>query len=84
MKKLILGTIACAFLVSPALASDFAADQAKELGKIIAKMDTVKNDPVKMDFITKKRNCVEKATNVEDLQKCIAEFPAEKKDATAK
>ena len=84
MKKLILATIVCAIIVSPALAGDFAAEQAKTLGNIITQMDKMKDDPAKMDFLTKKRNCVEKATKVEELQKCLTQFPPEKLDAPAK
>ena len=84
MKKLILATIACALLAGPALASDFAAEQAKALGEIITEMEQMKNDPAQMDLLTSKRNCVEKATSIEGLQECIAQFPPMNMEAAAK
>ncbi|MCF6187414.1 MAG: hypothetical protein L3J49_08080 [Desulfobulbaceae bacterium] len=84
MKKLILATIACAFIAGPALANDFAAEQAKTLGDIIVKMDQAKENPAVLDILTSKRNCVEAATNIEGLQECIAKFPSQPMDTTAK
>jgi Ni/Co efflux regulator RcnB len=84
MKKLILATIACAFIAGPALATDFAAEQAKTLGNVISKMEQVKNDPAHMDALTAQRNCVEKATKIEDLQKCMDKMQGEKKEAAKK
>jgi hypothetical protein len=74
MKKLILATIACAFIATPALANDFATEQAKELGSIIKEMDTMEHNSPAMDFLTDKRNCVEKSTNLEELQACVTKF----------
>jgi|GEM_PF-4302194 hypothetical protein len=79
MKKLILAAIACAFVAGPALANDFAADQAKMLGDVIAKMEQVKNDPAQLEALTAQRNCVEKATSMEALQKCVQPQEEEKK-----
>ncbi len=79
MKKLILAAIACAFLAGPALANDFAGEQAKMLGDVIAKMEQVKNDPAQLDALTAERNCIEKATSMEDLQKCVQPQEGEKK-----
>ena len=79
MKKLLLAVIACGFIASPALANDFAAQQTKVLGDIIAQMDQAKNDPAMLDALTAKRNCVEKATKVEDLQQCMEEPKADTK-----
>ncbi len=84
MKKLIIATIACAFIAGPALASDFAAEQAKVLGQIIAAMDKEKNNPEKLNALTNERNCVETATNAEALQACVAKFSHEQKETTAK
>ncbi len=71
MKKLLLAAIACAFIATPVLANDFAAEQTKVLGDIIAQMDQAKNDPAQLDALTAQRNCVEKATTTEDLQDCM-------------
>ncbi len=79
MKKLLLAVIACGFIASPALANDFAAAQTKVLGDIITQMDQAKNDPAMLDALTVKRNCVEKATNVEELDNCMQEPKAENK-----
>lgn len=72
MKKLILATIACAFIAGPAFANDFATEQAKTLGDIITQMEQMKNDPAALDALTAKRNCIEKATEMKDLHKCMA------------
>jgi len=61
------------------LLNDFAAEQTKVLGDIITMMDQAKNDPAQLDALTAQRNCVEKATTVEDLEKCTAEPKAEPK-----
>ena len=84
MKKVILATIACAFIAAPALGSDFAAEQAKSLGDIIAKMEQVKNDPAQMDALTAQRNCIEKATKIEDLKACLEPAKADEKKAEKK
>lgn len=84
MKKLILATIACSFIAAPAFATDFAAEQAKSLGNIIAKMEQVKNDPAQMDALTAQRNCIEKATKVEDLQGCMDQAKGDEKKAEKK
>ncbi len=81
MKKLLLAAIACAFISGPALANDFATEQAKTLGDIITPMEQAKTDPAALDALTAKRNCVEKATQLEELQQCLAptkEKPAKK------
>ena len=84
MKKVILAVIACAFIAGPALATDFAAEQAKMLGNVIAKMEQVKNDPAQLDALTAQRNCVEKAVKIEDLEKCMDLAKGEKKKAAKK
>lgn len=85
MKKLILAIIACAFIASPVIATDFAAEKAKVLGDIITKTEQAKNDPAQLDFLKAQRSCVEKSTNIEGLQECAANFkPTEKKTAVKK
>ena len=84
MKKLIIATIACAFICSPAFATDFAAEQTKVLDRIIAAMDEMKANPEKMDLLTSERNCVEAASNIEDLQKCVSNATAQHLEKTAK
>jgi len=79
MKQLILATIACAFIAAPAFAADFAAEQAKTLGNIISQMERVKNDPAQMDALTAQRNCIEKATKIEELQACVTKDKKEEK-----
>lgn len=81
MKKLLLATIACTFIAAPAFANDFATEQAKVLSEIITKMDEMKNDPIQMDLLTNKRNCVEKATNIEGLQECLTKNPSMEQQA---
>ncbi len=71
MKKVLLAVTICAFAAGSAVAADFAAEQAKMLGNVIAKMDQVKNDPAQLNSLTAQRNCVEKATKVEELGKCM-------------
>lgn len=85
MKKLILAMLACAFIAGPALADDFATEQAKTLGDIIVKMDQAKGDAAVLDALTSKRNCVEAATDIKGLQECIAKYPVQQQmETTAK
>ncbi len=84
MKKLILAIIACTFIAGPALATDFAAEQVKMLGDVISKMEQVENDPAQMDALTAQRNCVEKATEMGELQKCMDPSQEKKKEAAKK
>jgi len=84
MKKLILATIACAFIAAPAFGADFAAEQAKSLGDIISKMEQVKNDPAQMDALTAQRNCIEKATKIEELEGCLDKAKGDDKKAEKK
>ena len=84
MKKLILATIACAFITSPALANDFAATQAKAIGNIITEMEKIGDNTAALDFLTDKRNCVEKSTNLEELKECIVKFQPQQLEAVVK
>ena len=84
MKKLILTTIACAFITSPALANDFATEQAKILGDIIAKMEQSKIDPAQIESLIAQRNCVEQTTTVEELHACIGSIQEHKQVAAEK
>jgi len=84
MKKLVLATIACAFIAGPAHATDFAAEKAKVLGDIITKTEQAKNDPVQLDFLTAQRNCVEKSTNIGGLQECTANSKPIEKETVVK
>lgn len=84
MKKLVLAAIAGAFLVCPAYAGDFSAEQAKELEMIAEQMLQNKDDAAKMDILTQKKECVEKAADLDALQACLTEFTAEKLRGMAK
>jgi len=84
MKKLILAAVACAFLVSPALASEFNVMQTKVLDRIAGYMVDFKDDAAKMDFLTQKKECTEKATDIEQLKACLAKFPIEQLQAMVK
>ena len=75
MKKLILATIACAFLASPAFANEFNVEQTKMLEQVTAQMENSIDDAAKMDFLTQKKACVEKATDSAGLKDCLATFP---------
>jgi len=83
MKKLILATIASAVLVSPVLASDFNVAQTRILDRIAVYMDKYKDDASKMDFLTQKKECTEKATDIDGLKTCLAKFPLEQLSAMA-
>ena len=74
MKKLILATLACAFIASPVFANDFKVEQTMLLNKITMKMDKFKDDANKTDFLTQKKACVEKATDLSGLKECVAKF----------
>ncbi len=75
MKKLILATVAFAFIASPALASKFDVIQAQMIDLISSYMELYKDDTKKMDFLTQKKVCMEKAVDTEDLKTCLSKFP---------
>lgn len=75
MKKLILATIACAFLASPSFANEFIAEQTKMLDNISGEMESFKDDAEKMDFLTQKKECIVKAKDIDGLKGCLATFP---------
>ena len=70
MKKLIVSTVVCVLIAAPAIGSDFITEQNKALGDIIAKIESVKDDQSKVDALMAQRNCIEKATTLEELHKC--------------
>ena len=74
MKKLILAILACAFIAGPAFANDFKVEQTMMLNKITMKMDKFKDNANKTDFLTQKKACVEKATDLSGLKECLAKF----------
>ncbi|HID69723.1 MAG TPA: hypothetical protein EYP35_04500 [Desulfobacterales bacterium] len=74
MKKIIAAAIVCAFFAAPVYANEFAAAQTKMLGKITNKMAKFEGNAAKIDFLTKKKECVEKATDVAGLTECKAKF----------
>ena len=75
MKKLILATVACAFIASPALANEFTVEQTKMLDQIAGKMENSKDNAAKMDFLTQKKAFVEKAADINGLKASLATFP---------
>ena len=81
MKKLVLAAVACAFIAGPALAGEFNVEQTKMLDKIAGNMETCRDDAGKMDFLIQKKECVEKATDIDGLKVCLAHFPPEKLEA---
>ncbi len=80
MKRIIVLAIAGAFLTTPAFADTFKADQEAMLKKITAKMEKFKASPAKIDFLTKKKACVEKAKDAKGLADCKAKMPPEQLD----
>lgn len=84
MKKLVLIIIAGVFLACPVFASDFRAEQAKELDTIAEQMLQNKEDAAKLDFLIQKNECVERAKDLEGLKVCLLKFPAEKLQAMNK
>lgn len=84
MKKLIFAAVACAFIASPALANEFNVMQTKVLDRIDGYMVQFKDDPAKMDFLTQKKQCTEKAADIEQLKTCLAKFPIEQLQAMVK
>lgn len=84
MKKFVLITIAAVFLASPVFASDFRAEQAKELDTIAEQMLQNKEDAAKLDFLIQKNECVERAKDLEGLKVCLLKFPEEKLQAMNK
>ena len=84
MKKLILATVACAFLASPALANEFNDIQTKMLEGIVSDMATFKDNAAKIDFLTQKKECTEKATDIDGLKVCAAKFPQKQLEVATK
>ena len=84
MKKLILATVACVFLASPVFADDFNMAQIKVLEKIASNMEIFKNDAAKMDLLSQKKECVEKATDIDTLTTCLSQFPQNQLQAMTK
>jgi len=84
MKKLILATVACAFLASPVLANDFNVAQTNVLDKIAGNMEKFKDDAEKTDLLIQKKECVEKATDIDALKTCLSTFPPEQLQAMIK
>ena len=81
MKKLVLVTIACITFACPVFASDFRAEQGKELDTIAEQMLQNKDDAAKMDFLIKKNECVEKAKDLQGLNVCLLRFPSDRLQA---
>ena len=81
MKKLILASVACAFIASPALANEFNVEQTTMLDRIAGKMEKFKTDAAKMDFLIQKKECVEKAMDIDGLKVCLAKFSPEQLEA---
>ncbi len=84
MKKLILATIACAFFASPVLASEFNVVQTKMLDEIAINMEKYNADAAKMDILAQKKECTEKAADIEGLKVCLTKFPTEKLQTVSK
>ena len=84
MKKLILATVACVFLASPVFADDLNMEQIKVLEKIAGNMDIFKNDEAKMNLLSQKKECVEKATDIDTLTICLSQFPQDQRQAMTK
>ena len=84
MKKLILALVASAFLANPSLAGEFNVMQTKVLDQIASYMAEYEDDAEKMDFLTQKKECAEKATDTEQLKACLAKFPIEQLQAMVK
>ncbi|MEN8198765.1 MAG: hypothetical protein ABFR63_01700 [Thermodesulfobacteriota bacterium] len=78
MKKLIYTVIACSLITTPAFADDFAAMQANKLGTITGKLEKYKENPQIVDYLNKKKACVEHATNADEFKACIEKFPPAK------
>ena len=84
MKKLILATVACTFLASPVLASEFNVVQTKLLDEIAINMEKYKADAAKMDVLVQKKECTEKAADIDGLKVCLSKFSAEKLQTVSK
>ena len=81
MKKAILAVLICAFAVSPALANEFAADQAAALKAVHTQMEKFKDDADAMKVLDEQKGCIEKATDLQGLHDCLEPVTAEKKEA---
>ncbi len=77
MKKLTLGLLAFAFIATPAFASDFQVEQTMLLNNITVDMDKFKDDAGKLETLTQKKACVEKATDLDGLKECVSKSHSE-------
>lgn len=84
MKKMILATVACVFLATPVLATEFNVAQTKVLDKLASNMEKFKDDAPKMDLLTQKKECVEKATDIDTLKVCLTKYSPEQLQAIIK
>lgn len=78
MKKLILTVLLCTFIASPVFANDLVVEQANMLNKIAVKMKNAQGDAAHIDYLTKKKSCIEEAVTLDGLKDCIIKFPAAK------
>lgn len=74
MKKIIAVAIVCAFFAAPVYANEFVAAQTKMLEKVTENMAKFEGNAAKIDFLTKKKECIEKATDAAGLTECKAKF----------
>ncbi len=78
MQKLVILALLCTFIASPVLANDFVIEQANMLTKIATKMENAQGDAASIDYLTKKKSCVNVATDLGGLKDCIIKFPSAK------
>lgn len=71
MKKLVVAVIAGAFLASPVFAGDIEAEKAVELNKVAGSLEKFKDDPAKMDALMQKKECIERAIDLNELKGCV-------------
>ena len=73
MKKMILAALVLAFFAGPALADEFKTEQIKMFDSINAELAQCQNDATKTNALTKKKECVEKAVDLNALKACLTE-----------
>jgi outer membrane lipoprotein-sorting protein len=78
MKKLFLTALLSTFIVSPVFANDFVIEQVNMLTEIATKMENAQGDTASIDYLGKKKSCIEAATNMGELKDCVVKYPAAK------
>ena len=83
MNKSLVIAIAFIFSSGPALASNFEVIQIQMLDVVASYMKHYRGDEQKMSFLSKRKQCMEGAVDIEDIKQCLSKYPTSKMLAQA-